>query len=354
MNLSERIRVESAPLIDGERVTFVWEGAEPPALITDAHNWEEQPVMMESVAEGLWIHTLQLPRQTYLEYAYLDLETGERPIDPFNRRRRVPNGMGKINHYFYMPEARPHPLTRRSPAIPQGKVTRHVLPTNNMLAGKNRVVYLYEPHTSQGPYPLLVVYDGNDYLRRGRLVQIVDNLIGRQRIKPIAMALVENNPPARMVEYGCSEITLGFIAMAVLPQAQSQIELVNLEHEPGAFGIMGASMGGLMALFSGLRLPHIFGHVLSQSGAFSIEEYDMIVYDLVRYAPIPQLRLWMDVGQFEWLLETNRRMHSLLDERQILHGYSEYMGGHNYTSWRNDLWRGLEYLFGNDQEHGGP
>jgi enterochelin esterase-like enzyme len=353
MNLSERIWAEGAPLIDGEQVTFVWEGSEAPALIIDVYQWEAGPVTLEPAGTDLWTHTLYAPRQAYLEYAFLNLETNERPSDPFNLKRRVSNGMGKINHYFYMPEARPHPITTRAPGIPKGKITRHVLPANNFIGGKERTLHLYEPVGAVGPLPLLVVYDGNDYLRRGRLVQIVDNLIGMGRIRPIAMALVENHPPVRMLEYGCSEIMVGFIAMAVLPLAQSQLDLVDLGEQPGAYGIMGASMGGLMALFTGLRLPHVFGHVLSQSGAFSIEEYDMIVYDLVRYAPIPQLALWMDVGQFEWLLETNRRMHSLLNERQTLHGYSEYMGGHNYTSWRNDLWRGLEYLFGNDREHGG-
>lgn len=353
MSLPERIRAEGTPLIDGEQVTFVWEGSEAPALIIDVYNWEEQPVTLERADEGLWIHTMQVPRQAYLEYAYLDLETNERPADAYNLKRRVSNGMGKINHYFYMPEARPDPLTKRAQGIPQGKVSRHSLPTNNFIGGKERAVHLYEPVGMVGPFPLLVVFDGNDYLRQGRLLQIVDNLIGMRRIRPIAMALVENHPPTRMLEYGCSEITLGFIAMAVLPLAQAQIHLVDPEDEPGVYGVMGASMGGLVALFTGLRLAQVFGHVLSQSGAFSIEEHDMIVYDLVRHTPFPQLRLWMDVGQFEWLLETNRRMHVLLNEAQRSHGYSEYPGGHNYTSWRNDLWRGLEYLYGARQEDGG-
>lgn len=54
----------------------------------------------------------------------------------------------------------------------------------------------------------------------------------------------------------------------------------------------------------------------------------------------------MDVGRFESLLELNDQMEDLLR----LHGYSVracvYNGGHNYTAWRNDVWLGLEYLFG--------
>jgi enterochelin esterase family protein len=47
----------------------------------------------------------------------------------------------------------------------------------------------------------------------------------------------------------------------------------------------------------------------------------------------------------ETLLEPNRRMRALLEARGMLVGYREYPAGHNYTAWRDDLWRGLEALF---------
>lgn len=105
-------------------------------------------------------------------------------------------------------------------------------------------------------------------------------------------------------------------------------------------------MGGLMALFVGLRLPHIFGKVLSQSGAFEMDWYETVVLDLVRHGPLRPLQIWMDVGRLEGLLEPNRAMHALLAEKGYDVTCREFSGGHNYTSWRNDLWRGLEALFG--------
>jgi enterochelin esterase family protein len=53
----------------------------------------------------------------------------------------------------------------------------------------------------------------------------------------------------------------------------------------------------------------------------------------------------MDAGRYEWLLEGNRRLYSLLNEKQYKVRYHEFSGGHNYTSWRNDLWRGLIFMF---------
>ena len=62
----------------------------------------------------------------------------------------------------------------------------------------------------------------------------------------------------------CGESTLLFVAAQVLPLARAHLNLLDPAKHPGAYGVLGASMGGLMALYTGLRLPRIFGHVLSQ------------------------------------------------------------------------------------------
>jgi enterochelin esterase family protein len=62
----------------------------------------------------------------------------------------------------------------------------------------------------------------------------------------------------------------------------------------------------------------------------------------------------MDVGQYDFptLLAANRRMYKLLSKKGYQVSYQEYNGGHNYTAWRNDFWRGLEYLFAHDWDPG--
>ncbi|MBU1752106.1 MAG: esterase family protein, partial [Chloroflexi bacterium] len=126
--------------------------------------------------------------------------------------------------------------------------------------------------------------------------------------------------------------------------AQAHLPLLDVQTHPGAYGVLGASMGGLMALYMGLRAPHVFGYVLSQSGAFTMMGRDLVVYDLVRDGPVRPIRIWMDVGRYEWLLPTNQHMHALLEAKGYDVTYREYNGGHNYSSWRDDVWRGLELL----------
>jgi enterochelin esterase family protein len=150
------------------------------------------------------------------------------------------------------------------------------------------------------------------------------------------------------VEYACSESPLGFLSHVLLPYARERLNLVDVSRSPGAFSVMGASMGGLMALYTALRMPEVFGGVLSQSGAFSLFEHDMPVFDLLTLPRRLPLRAWLEVGLYDIydLLPANRRMKALLDEQGFAPGYWEYPAGHNYTAWRRNLWRGLEYLFG--------
>ena len=103
-----------------------------------------------------------------------------------------------------------------------------------------------------------------------------------------------------------------------------------------------------MSIYAGLRLPHVFGKVLSQSGAFILDQYRTVVFDLVQHGPVKPLKLWMDVGRYEFLFEPNQVFHSELVEQGYDVTYRIYNGGHNYTSWRNDLAKGFVHLFGKD------
>jgi enterochelin esterase family protein len=78
---------------------------------------------------------------------------------------------------------------------------------------------------------------------------------------------------------------------------------------------------------------------------FILPEHQFVVVDLVRYTPPPGIDIWMNAGRYEWLLDSNRQMYALLKEKKYQVKYHEYSGGHNYTSWRDDIWRGLEALF---------
>jgi enterochelin esterase-like enzyme len=345
--LLQRAQASGTPVIDGSRATFLWQGEQAPYLIGDFNEWDPaHAASWAQVEEGLWSFSLEFPSDAYIEYALL-LEEREdsRTPDSFNDRT-TPDGVGHINHYFYMPEGHPTPLLDRAPGVPQGKLSRHRIENTWLLADGKRWVHLYQPAADR-PVPLLVVYDAQDYLTRGRITQIVDNLIAQGRIEPIALALADNAKTARSIEYFCNEATIGFVMTELFPLAQKHLNLVDHHQQPGAHAVLGASMGGLMATYTGLRVPQVFGRVLSQSGGFEMGRgVQTVVSQLARYMPRQPLRIWMDIGRYEWLLEPNRKLHALLQERGYDVTYHEYNAGHNYPAWRDDLWRGLEVAYG--------
>lgn len=352
-SILSRLRRQGNPLIDGDQVTFFWQGDWAPRLMDEMHGWDEedaQPLkrrpakLLPRGEQPLWSISFRLPRDAYLEYVFYDPNTEETVPDRFNPHS-VSNGMGGRNHFFYMPEAGPTPLAQRRSDVKRGSLTRFMADTWLMVDDGQREVHLYRPPVRER-VPLLVVYDGTDYMQRARLVNIVDNLIAEGRIRPIAMALLQNGGRHRAVEYACSDATLAWLDREILPLAEEHLNLLSLRRNPGAYGVLGASLGGLMSLYTGLRMPDVFGRVLCQSGAFETDGRDFAAVDLIRHAHAhDRLKIWMDVGRLDFLLEDNRRLQPLLKRNGYDVIYRESGGGHNYTSWRDEVWRGLEALF---------
>ncbi len=339
----KRVRAEGNPLIDGNQVTFLWQGETAPMLIGDFNGWEGGiPARLEPVARDLWAYTTVFEPDAYLEYVFWD--GSERKNDPLNRNR-TPNGFGKHNQFFYMPQAKTMDLTQRLDGVPQGEVFSLDLDPGWYLPGVQRRVHFYRPPVDE-PCPLVVVWDGQDYLRRALLPAIVDNLIAQGRIRPLALAMVENGGKVRGAEYLCSEGTIKFLLDKVLPAAYGSLNLIDVDAEPGQFGVLGASAGGLMALYTGLRLPQLFGKVLAQSGAYTLDGFEFVVWDLARRIDPEAIKIWLAAGCYEMLVDCNRGMAGLLEERGFDFRYHEYTGGHNYPAWRNDVPAGLEFLFG--------
>lgn len=350
-NLLERARTDGTPLIDGDEATFVWEGETAPELIGDFNEWGHGlsgATWLEPVASGVWAATVTLPSDAYIEYIFTTDpdDPKARVLDPLNSRQ-ITNGMGKFNNHFLMPEARHTTMDEFRSGTPQGNVTRHTLFHDYFLIGNRRDVWLYQP-PSTDPAPLLVIFDGRDYLRRANITQIIANLMADGTIPPLALAMIDNAKGDRFVEYNTSESQLAAITEVLIPMAQRQLYLVDIEKNPGAYGVLGASMGGNMALYAGLRLPHIFGKVISQAGAFQFSVIDEapLLKEFVQHMPKRDLKIWQDVGALDWLVDENREMNKLLTDKGYDVTYREYSAGHNYTAWHNTLPDAIVALFG--------
>ena len=353
----QRARRSGNPVIHGNRATFIWEGRTAPHLMSDLSRWDStvRPFIRirpsstsdahisSPLRKPVWSCSLTVPRDAYIEYAFYNPSTRKRFLDPLNQHT-VNNGIGNRNNYFYMPESMPSPFVVRRADVHVGRLSSQRVETKWLRDDHKREIYFYRP-SAKGPVPLLIVYDGQDYLQRAKLTTIVDNLIADKRVQPVAMVFLPHAGRWRNVEYACSDGTLLWIDQVILPLARKRLNLLDIEKHPGAYGVIGASLGGTMSLYTGLRMPEIFGKVLSQSGAFTIESLDFAAVDLVKHGQARDINIWMDVGRLDELLEDNRGMHALLKEKGYQVTYREFTAGHCYTAWRDDIWRGLEVMF---------
>ena len=350
-SIIQRALKDGNPVIDTDRAVFIWEGESAPYLVGDFNNWDEKstrfkrvsPKLIPDSANSIWSCTLTLPRDAYIEYALHDPVTQKNFLDPLNKKS-VNNGNEGRNNFFYMPETMPSPFPMRRADVTPGALTKHSVETRWLRDDYERNIHLYRPVVKE-PVPLLIVFDGQDYLQRGKLAVIVDNLIADKRIQPIAMAFLTGGGRWRDLEYACSDGTILWLDEIVLPLADDKLNLLDIKKHPGSFGLLGSSLGGTMSMYAGMRMSDVFGKVMSQSGAFTYPSREFSVVDLARNRLANNIQIWMDVGKLDFLLEDNRGMSTLLKENGYNITYREYTGAHNHTAWRNDVWRGLELMF---------
>jgi len=69
-------------------------------------------------------------------------------------------------------------------------------------------------------------------------------------------------------------------------------------------------------------MPKTFGKIISQSGVFSLEGW-IAPCGLDPLCARPNVKIWMDVGKLEELLEDNRQMVTLLKQKGYNPAYCE-------------------------------
>ena len=220
--------------------------------------------------------------------------------------------------------------------------------------GDERTINVYLPASFRKyrRYRLLIVHDGDDYVKYSRLNHVLDNLIARQEISPLIVAL--SNPHDRLKEYANDPRHASHIVEELIPELETRFPLIK---EASGRCIMGASFGGVAALSTAWRYPGVFDSMLVQSGSFAFTDigqhsrspvFDPVVEFMneFRKAPgLPVKRTYVSCGVYESLIYENRSLVPFLRSHQIETKYEEAYDGHNWENWRDRLRNGLSWLF---------
>ena len=118
---------------------------------------------------------------------------------------------------------------------------------------------------------------------------------------------------------------------------------VNSARESRA--IAGLSMGGGQSLNFGLANLRTFGWVGGFSSAPNTLPPDQLVSDPTTLSQALKL-LWISCGDRDSLFESNRALHTYLEERNVPHVWHIHKGGaHEFPVWKNDLYHLATLLF---------
>ncbi len=227
--------------------------------------------------------------------------------------------------------------------------------------GDERRVWVYSPpsYDAAKRYPVIVAFDGGAALTRTPTHRILDNLIADGAIAPAIAILVDNaTDTSRNLDLPCSEPFAQFIESELMPWARDKYAI---SQDPKDGYVTGVSYGGLASMWLGYRLPHVFGNVIAQApslwwgpGFDTQRPRHLQTYDTEwltqRYAETPPrlpLRIWMEIGLMESgpiMIEPNRRMKAVLEEKGYDLTYSEPAGAHDYALWRGTFADALKVM----------
>ncbi len=231
------------------------------------------------------------------------------------------------------------------------------------------IVYLppgYEQQSARR-FPVLYLQDGQNLFdpntsfihgKYWRVGETADQLIAAGRIQPLIVVGIYNGGKRRVREYtptrsgrlggGRAERYTRMIVEELRPYMESHYRVLQ---DSWHTGIGGSSLGGLYALYAGLRYPHVFGQIAALSPSVWWDR-GWIHRFAARGEVHPNSRIWLDIGT----REGPRIVPKVEEFRDVLCGKGWSLGRnlhfeiveggeHNEDAWARRVGPFLQFLF---------
>ncbi len=205
--------------------------------------------------------------------------------------------------------------------------------------------------------PLLFVFDGEQFLKKGLLDRSIDALVESGRLRPMVTVFVSSiDNVVRARELPDSDAFADFMADELL---QFVIDQTGLTPRADRTILSGSSFGGLGSTTIALKHPQEFGAVLSMSGSYwwspeGAFQGENAVARRVATSEHKPVRFYLSSGLFETsrgdgfasILEPNRHLADVLLAKGYEVERAEFPTAHDMFAWREILPQGLIQLVG--------
>lgn len=358
-------------------VTFLYKEEEETANIVlhgTGIGFEYMKNRMEKIENtNIWYKTYKLRND--IEFVYwlsindaLDDDSKKRhenfTIDSLNLHKFImkddpekPVGKDFVSSYVKMPLVKPKRWINEQDMTHKGKLEKHIFKSE--ILENERRVWVYTPHNydkDNDEYNLMVLNDGNSYVKWLGATTVLDNLIQEGIISPIVVVFISSSE-TRFKELTFNRDFSKFITDEILPFVYKKYSVTK---DPKNAIIGGFSLGGLTAAYLGMNYPNLFGNVLSQSGSLfwkcgedGIDEWLIHQYEKTPKLPI---KFFITYGILEntpiaepTLIQSNEKFVSMLIDKGYEVNHLVFKSGHDYLNWGETLAEGLISLIGLDK-----
>ena len=205
----------------------------------------------------------------------------------------------------------------------------------------------YDPNAKPG-YPMLLSFDGAEYLDEIPLPKMLDSLRAAGKLPPVVAVLVDNSDD-RLGDLANHAKFADFLGSELVPWVRQHW---NVTQDPHRVLVTGSSAGGLASAYVAYQRPDIFGNVLSQSGAFwrgnegASEPYEWLTKKFAESRKL-DIRFHLEVGALETrralgvgpvFIDAHRRFRDALLAKGYEVSYTEVPGGaHSPEHWVRQL-----------------
>ncbi|MGC2169765.1 MAG: alpha/beta hydrolase-fold protein [Candidatus Sulfotelmatobacter sp.] len=388
----KQVAAEGTPLVESiendpqhQLVTFLWRGTSethnvfPIGSFKIGGRYPLDYVFHQIPLTDVWYLTVRLPTGARFTYGLSENDplvfNGFQPerfattqIDPLNPHRWgcAPDATRyDCQSMAEIKGAVPQPWIVKNSSVAAGTIEKQKIHSDLLKNEHDLSIYLPAGYRANAtPYDLVVVFDESAYLTKVPTAVILDNLIAASRIPPTVAVLIANpSQESRNEELTPNPKFADFLAKELIPWIHTHYNVTN---DPGKTVVAGSSLGGLAATYAGFKHPEVFTNVLCQSGSFwwapdhsgaipegVITETGWMAKQFIASSKLP-LKFYLDAGSFEFdsngtgggILETSRDIRDVLLAKGYEVHYQQFVGGHDYLSWRGTFADGLMDLIG--------
>ena len=221
--------------------------------------------------------------------------------------------------------------------------------------GRQIWVYTPAPISRTQSYPVLLVLDGEVWLKRHHLHLALAQLMDAGLIAPAYIVFIDSGgTEQRWQELGDSESDFGgYLSGQLLNWLKAHYAISS---NPADRVVIGQSLGALTVLRTLVAYPQLIGAGISQSASLW---QDVLFNELnaldATQTPLAGTRAWIEVGSQEWILAPLQpKAVCQLREAGMQVKDMVYNGGHDYACWRINLASALMHLLPGPNALPGP